>query len=103
MAAPDLSKYLDERGAAVLAHEDRLRELGLNVLKEKVGNLVPPAYGGIIALFDLAFERRDEKFSAELVEFLKNEIKLTPDAIAQLEQQAVYRGQKKPPVPDSQR
>ena len=91
MAAPDLNRYLDERGRLVLLHEDRLRELGLNVIKAPVGTLHPSTYGGVLGLFELAFERRDEHFSVELVEFLSSEIKLSPEDVQRLEEQAVYR------------
>jgi hypothetical protein len=70
MATVDLSKYFDERGVAALAYEHQLRELGLYVLKTPAGTLHPGTYGGVLGLFDLAFERRDEHFSAELIEFL---------------------------------
>jgi hypothetical protein len=88
----NLQKYFDERGRAVLAHEHRLRELGLIVLKTQVGTLQPVAYGGILSLYDLAFERRDEQFSPELIQFLETEINLSPEEIGQLEQRAIYRG-----------
>lgn len=90
MATVNLNKYLDKRGSAVLAHEHRLRELGLYISKTPVGTLHPGAYGVVLGLFDFAFERRDVNFSGELIEFLREVIRLSPSEIQQLEQQATY-------------
>jgi len=91
MGTLNLGKYFDERGSAVLANEHRLRELGLDVQKSQVGTLQPVGSGGVLGLYDLAFERRDRNFSAELVEFLKTKIKLSPADIQQLEERAAYK------------
>jgi hypothetical protein len=72
MPTIDLGKYFDERGTAVLANERRLRELGLNVKRTPAGSIQTVGPGAVLGLFDLDFERQDEKFSAELVEFLNN-------------------------------
>ena len=82
----DLKRYLDERGSAVLANEHRLHELGLDVVKSPVGTLHQGA--GVFGLYDLAFERRDPNFSAELVEFLRQKVRLSPAGVQQLEQQS---------------
>jgi hypothetical protein len=87
----ELDIYLDARGEAVLNHEPRLQELGLTVLKTKAATILRPV-GGVIDLFDLEFARRDETFSAELIQFLENEIKLSPEAIQHLQQRAVRSG-----------
>ncbi len=91
MTTVDLRKYLDERGRAVLANEQKLSELGLTVVKAPAGNRLPVASsGGVLGLYDLSFVRRDRNFSQQLVEFLTNEIKLSPAEIQQLEEQSEY-------------
>lgn len=91
MAAPDLQQYLDERGTKILEHEHALRELGLLVETSRVGRLSPTGVsGGVLDVvgFD-QFKKRDEKFSEQLVDFLRDKIGLSPGVIARLEQDAV--------------
>ncbi|MGA2990217.1 MAG: hypothetical protein ABSD88_07050 [Candidatus Korobacteraceae bacterium] len=86
----DPSKYLNERGHNVLLYEDQLRALGLNVVKTEFGKLYPPgASGGIFSLYDLKFEKKDEKFSDQLSAFLRDKIGLKPEDIERLQTQAV--------------
>jgi hypothetical protein len=86
MAAPDLRQYLDERGTKILAHEHQLRDLGLSVDKTHVGKLYPPGIsGGILDVVGFEqFKKRDDKFSQQLVEFLRDKIGLSPEGIARL-------------------
>jgi hypothetical protein len=66
MGALNLGKYFDECGSPVLANEHRLQQLGLDVLKTPVCTLQPVGSGGVLGLYDLAFERRDKDFSPEV-------------------------------------
>ncbi len=61
MATLNLGKYFDQRGSDVLANEHRLREFGLDVHKTPVGTLQPVGSGGVLGLYDLAFECGDQR------------------------------------------
>jgi hypothetical protein len=85
-----LQKYFDEHGLKVLTYEHQLRELWLDVLKTEVGKLLPPgASGGVLSLYDLQFRKTGERFSNDLVEFLKGTIELSDTEIARLEEKAL--------------
>jgi hypothetical protein len=87
----NFAQYFDNRGAAVLAYEHPLRELGLIVHKTPVAGFRVPA-GHTGSLYDLAFERRDEKFSPELIRLLENESHLSAEDIRWVEEHSTYRG-----------
>ena len=89
MATFDSEKY-SAQGAALILHEARLADLGLIVIKTPEWNL--HSSGGMGTFYDLAFERRDERLSAELIRFLETEIKLPPEEIVWLQQNATYTG-----------
>jgi len=84
----DLGKYLDERGRDVLVYSRELQQLGLTVLKSEVGRLEPAGSGGILTLYDLSFWRRDDTFGAELIDFLRDKIHLSPAEVERLEKQS---------------
>jgi hypothetical protein len=90
MGSCELGKYFDERGRKVLIHEAELGQLGLIVEKKLFGRLQPVVSGGVLDLYDLQFKKTSDKFSTELVEFLRNTINLLPDDIERLQQQAVF-------------
>jgi len=93
MPTLNVGEFLDRHrgGKALLRNEDRLRDLGLNVHKRRqFGTLRPVGSGGVFSFYNLAFERRDKNFSTELIEFLKDEIKLPPAEIQELELRAAY-------------
>lgn len=86
----ELAKYFDERGRKVLEHEYPLRELGLIVGKARVGEWTPSAgSGGVFGLYDLQFRKTSEKFSEQLVEFMRDTLNFSPDDITRLQEQAV--------------
>jgi hypothetical protein len=92
MATIEMGKYFDERGRSVLIYEHQLEALGLFVLKTEVGKLYPSGVsGGILSLYDLRFEKQQERFSNELIEFLKERVELSPAEIERLEAQAALR------------
>ena len=91
MAAPDLSKYMGEAGTKILHHEYELRDLGLALDKSRLGTLSQPGgLGGTLEVWDFnQFKKRDERFSQQLVDFLRDKIGLAPERVARLELEAV--------------